>query len=177
MAGETDYRKFYDDETYLLDAGSHFRETGQLDAADFYMLLMWKANRAKNYHRKRMKRQAGSFDAAVAAIAVDIHRAADGKGRLQVLMDKWLFALPTATAILALLYPDEFTVYDWRVCGELPGQSYKPWRAFSDGLWNSYQAFVRSVIQATPRGLSLRDKDRYLIGRSIRKELEQECMA
>ena len=31
-------------------------------------------------------------------------------------MTKWAFRLPTASAILTVLYPDVFTVYDRRVC-------------------------------------------------------------
>jgi hypothetical protein len=174
MVDETDYRKFYDDEEYLLEVGRRFRKTGNIDAADFYMLLIWKANRAKNYHRDRLKHKSGSFQAAVSDIASEIFTNTERKVRLQILMEKWVFALPTATAILALLYPDDFTVYDWRVCGEV-GRTYKPWLGFSAKLWNEYEQFIEAVIDETPQGLTLRDRDRFLIGRSIRKGVEQDC--
>jgi hypothetical protein len=174
MGDNTDYRVFYSDEGYLMEAGQRFRKSGEISAADFYMLLMWKANRAKNYHRERLKQKAGTFDAAVANIASDLFASTESKRRLQALMEKWEFALPTATAILTLLYPDDFTVYDWRVCDEV-GQTYKPWRGFSDKLWSEYEQFVKAVIKNTPNGLTLRDRDRFLIGRSIRKGVERDC--
>lgn len=51
--------------------GQRFRESGTLDPVDFYMMLAWKANRAKNYHRERLKRLSkSSFEYAVSQIAL-----------------------------------------------------------------------------------------------------------
>jgi len=179
MTDETDYLKFYDDERYLLDVGRRFRASGNIQAADFYMLLMWKANRAKNIHRDRLKRMGdGSFEAAVARIASGLHASTERKQRLSILMEKWKFALPTATAILTILYPDDFTVYDYRVCAEVK-QRYTPWLSFSDKLWDKYEQFQAAVISETnkaPEELrTLRDRDRFLTARSIRREIEKEC--
>jgi hypothetical protein len=171
MADETDYRKYYDDEAYLMAAGDHFRQTGKIDAADFYMLLMWKANRAKNYHRDRLKDKAGSFQAAVSSIASELHSSTGQKEKLEILLGKWGFALPTASAILTILYPDDFTVYDYRVCREV-GRPYKNWLG-----WDEYDQFKKAVIANAPKDFSLRDKDRFLIGRSSRKDIERDCAA
>ncbi len=89
-------------------------------------------------------------------------------------MVAWEFALPTATAVLTLLYPDDFTVYDVLVCRELQWD-YHPDRYFSAKLWSDYQAYKEAVIKAAPSDLSLRDKDRYLIGRAYRKAVETDC--
>jgi hypothetical protein len=173
---EIDYRKFYDDELYLIDeVGPRFRETGALEPADFYTLLIWKAERVKNHHKKRLTGIAGSFETAVRQIASELHNNSTDKHRLELLLEKWWFSLPTATAILTILYPDTFTVYDWRVCDEV-GIDYEPWcsRSFSDALWSHYELFKQAVINQTPAHLSLRDKDRFLIGRSTRKSIEQD---
>jgi hypothetical protein len=89
-------------------------------------------------------------------------------------MVAWEFALPTATAVLTLLYPNYFTVYDVLVCRELQWE-YHPDRYFSAKLWSDYQAYTQAVIKAAPANLSLRDKDRYLIGRAYRKAVETDC--
>jgi len=168
MEDKIDYRKFYDDEQYLLDVGQAFRKGEPLDAVDFYMMLVWKANRAKNYHRERLKRISGkAFKEAVSMIASGLRDRSEAADRLELLMREWGFALPTATAILTLLYPDEFTVYDVLVCNEL-GWIYRPYLSFSSKLWSDYLAYKRAVIEATPADLSLRDKDRFLIGRAYR---------
>jgi hypothetical protein len=178
LGDDTDWAKYYDDETYLLDwVGKNFRETGKLAAPDFYMILIWKEERAKNRHKARLKRISGaSFEAAVQNIASELYTIPDRKPRLELLMNRWWFLLPTATAILTILYPDEFTVYDWRVCDELKCD-YEPWcsRTFSDALWDHYAEFEKSVSEAVPSQIRLRDKDRFLIGRSNRKSIENDC--
>ncbi len=174
---ETDYRKFYNNERYLLDeVGPRFREIGALEPADFYTLLIWKAERAKNHHKKRLTKIAGSFENAVHQIASGLHENTNHKHRLEVLLNKWRFSLPTASATLTILYPDAFTVFDWRVCEEV-GLDYEPWctRYFSEALWSHYETFKQAVINQTPAQLSLRDKDRFLIGRSTRKSIEHDC--
>lgn len=172
MDDQQNYLDYYDNETYLLRVGDGFRRTGKIEPADFYMILVWKANRAKNYHRDRLKDIAGSnFATAVSTMAFDLFCATEKKQRLEVLLEKWKFALPTASAILTILYPDDFTVYDYRVCREI-GRAYRNWLG-----WIEYEQFEESVIDAAPKELKLRDKDRFLIGRSIRKDIERDCAA
>lgn len=160
----------------LDEVGPRFRKTGELSAADFLTILIWKAERAKNRHKKRLKKICGgTFEDAVHQIASGLQQSTSHKSRLELLIKKWWFLLPTATAILSLLYPEDFTVYDWRVCDEL-GCDYEPWcsRDFSDALWDHYQSFKQAVISQAPAELSLRDKDRFLIGRSTRKSIEAD---
>jgi hypothetical protein len=84
-----------------------------------YLILDWKSSRARTRHRSRLAGIAGSFNAAVGEIAADLHAAASPEQRLGVLLTKWGFRLPTASAILSILYPDIFTIYDIRVCNAL----------------------------------------------------------
>jgi|SRR5215469_1869937 len=175
MTHETDYLRFYDTEAYLLDVGRSYRESGTLTAADFYMLLAWKANRVKYRHRDRLKRRAGSFEAAVKTIATELHATTDPRRRLQILMQTWGFPLTTATVILTILYPDEFIVYDYRLSQEV-GQWCSE-AGFSNQVWSEYERFQAAVISTAPRDLSLRDKDRFLTARSIRTQIERDCTA
>ena|SRR2546425_10517940 len=138
MAAEKNYLDYYDDETYLLRVGERFRQTGKIEPADFYMILVWKANRAKNYHRDRLKDIAGgSFETAVSTIASELFSATEEKLRLEILLGKWKFALPTASAILTILYPKDFTIYDYRVCKEV-GRPYRSWLG-----WDEYVQFKK----------------------------------
>jgi hypothetical protein len=179
MEAEIDYLKFYDDEWYLLnEVGPSFRRTGELDVVDFYMMLVWKSNRAKNYHVKRLKKIAdGTLENAVSQIAKGLWTYTDRKQRLRLLMDKWWFSLPTASAILTLLFPDEFTVYDYRVRMEVGLKSDLSQRVFSDAMWAEYEDYQSRVENVAPSHLNLREKDRYLTARSIRKEAEADCIA
>jgi hypothetical protein len=115
-----DYRNYHQIERYLLEeVGPRFRKSGKLPAFDFYLILVWKANRAKSKVRRRLEKKCGNFDLAVKMIARSIHQADEPKEKLRILMSDWGLLLPMATAILCILYPDEFTIYDRRVCESL----------------------------------------------------------
>lgn len=165
-----DYLKFYDLEKYLLDeVSTRFRETGDICPIDFYLIITWKANRAKTRVRDRLNKQPGGFAEAVKGIAASLHASACPMRTLEVLMKEWGFHLPIASAILTILYPDDFSVYDIRVCEQLGAFKKLADRQFSDGLWKDYQRFLNGVKATAPERLSLRDKDRYLWGRSFYK--------
>ena len=171
-----DYAKIYDLESYLFsEVGPRFARTGELRPADFYMIVIWKANRAKTKVRDRLNRKAGGFSGSVTKIALALHVATSSMERLKIMMHDWCFALPMATAILTVLYPDDFSVYDVRVCGQLKGEFEKlAYRQFSSRLWNDYQTFLRAVDAAVSDGRSLRDKDRFLWGRSFYQAVERD---
>jgi hypothetical protein len=176
-----DYLDYYNDEHYLLDkVGPRFRKTGNLEPSDFLMILVWKANRAVGHHIKRLQERGEcSFNEAVSRIAQSLHSCTRPKEKLQLLITKWWFALPTATAILTILYPEEFTVYDVIVCEELK-HKYRPQLYASDSPWEEYEAYQAKVLSTAPSELSLRDKDRWLTGHHYyewlkKKELELGC--
>lgn len=168
-----DYRKYVYDEHYLLtEVGPRFRQTGALDPIDFLMILVWKANRAVSHHTRRLEAKGKcSFNEAVKRIADSLHSLGGRRERLELLVFEWDFALPTATAILTLLYPEEFTIYDIVVCGEL-NHVYRPNVYGRETLWREYECYHSQVISTAPAELSLRDKDRWLTGRSYHKWLE-----
>jgi hypothetical protein len=64
---------------------------------------------------------------------------------MRALLTKWGFRLPTASAILAVLYPDKFTVYDIRVCDVLGDFRALGDRTWSAETWREYQRFVDAV--------------------------------
>lgn len=170
-----DYRKFSNLERYLLDeVGPHFAKTGHISPLDFYMIIIWKANRAKTHVLRRLSKQKGGFDAAVKSLAASVRASNEPKRRLEILMGQGGFRLPMASAILTILYPDEFSVYDYRVCEQLGAFGELANRGYSDRLWDDYQQFLSALRKATPDGLSLRDKDHYLWGRSFYQAVEKD---
>lgn len=172
----TNYLKYYDLERYLFEeVGPSFRSSGTLDPVDFYTILIWKANRAKTRHRDRLSKHAAGFEGAVQEIASELHGCPDRKGKLSFLIgDKWKFRLPTASAILTVLYPDDFTVYDVRVCNALGDHSGLDQKSDFDEMWAGYERFIGQVRDTTPAGLSLRNKDRYLWGKSFYADVQKD---
>jgi hypothetical protein len=173
------YLRYYDLEKYLFnDVRLRFEREARIDHVDFYLILIWKANRAKNITRDRLAREAGSFPEAIERIAVALSVAKENQAKLKVLMDKpWNFRLPTASAILTVLYPEEFTVYDERVCEALPSFKKLGDRRCDDAMWNEYLEFKHAVESCTPPDLCLRDKDRYLFGKSFYEQARKDAGA
>lgn len=84
-----------------------------------------------------------------------------------------------ASAILTVLWPDEFTVYDSRVCGQLrdlgaPDFSNLAHTTVDGKRWAGYQEFVLAVKANAPAELSLRDKDRWLWARSAAEQVQAD---
>jgi hypothetical protein len=173
---EVDYRQYYDLEPYLFNTvRPRFAEQGYLDAFDFFCIVIWKANRAKSKIAKKLLALAKetNLDAAVRKLTTGLAQQTTARDRLRYLWEAWEFYLPMASAILAVLYPEEFTVYDWRVGDELGFHDLGNLSNFED-LWPRYEEFKRKVEESTPTELSLRDKDRYLWGKSFERQLKSD---
>jgi hypothetical protein len=169
------YAKFYHLEHYLLEeVGPRFRLRGTIDSIDLFMIFVWKANRAKTRVRDKLKgRAGGSFSNAASEIARALSTAKDQKERLAILMRDWGLRLPMASAILTILYPENFTVYDVRVCKVLR-ITHRDLR-FSDKCWKEYENYKDAVCKNTPSNLSLRDKDRFLWGKSFLEDVKRDA--
>lgn len=177
MPNSMDYLSQYDLEKYLFESvSSRFRNDGYLYAYDFFCIIIWKANRAKTKIAKRLMEYSSfsNLDEAAFELTKGIGEAIDHKERLRYLMKEWGFQLPMATAILTVLYPDDFTVYDIRVCDELKDYHRLKNLFKFESIWSNYLDYKNKVISETPQGLSLRDKDRYLWGKSFSKQLEYD---
>ena len=169
-----DYGAYYDLETYLFGTVTQrFRDWGYLAARDFFCIVIWKANRAKSRVRPTMMTRAkADLETAVYQLTTGLAGLPVGEARLRYLIEAWGLRLPMASAILTVLYPDEFTVYDVRVCDILRDSQLGDFHGLAEmtqfaRLWPRYQAFRAAVAAAAPPGLSLRDQDRYLWGRSF----------
>ncbi len=171
-----DYLKYYRLETYLFgEVNESFRLKGCLTAEEFFCIVIWKANRAKSRIAKRIKAGGCSLEAGVKTLTGALHAAATHKERLRILLEDWSFRLPMASAILTVLYPDDFTIYDVRVCEQVKFDDQTGSTDF-DKVWDSYQKFTESVKThpEVSAGLSLRDRDRWLWGKSFYEQLRAD---
>jgi len=169
-----DYLAYYNLEAYLFEVvRPRFHSQGELDAFDLFSIIIWKANRAKSKLARRLARKAGTLEEAAKQFTSDLFRAESAKARLLLAMEKWGFYLPMASAILSVLWPEEFTVFDVRVCDELD-KFHALGNAKSDRVWPGYCDYCKAVAREVPGPLTLRDKDRYLWGRSSANQLVQD---
>lgn len=167
-----DFRQYYYLESYLFDTvRPRFLKQGYLDAFDFFCIVIWKANRAKSKIAKKLVRVHSDLDVAVKTLTNGLALESNAKDRLHWLV-KAGFRLPMASAILTVFYPDDFTVYDQRVCGTLNSFHKLENCSNFDTLWDDYQKFKRKVEESSPSKLPLRDKDRHLWGKSFYDQLK-----
>lgn len=174
---DTNYRDYYDLEAYLFGKVTiRFENNRQLNAFDFFCIVIWKANRAKSRIASRLLNKNGTDDLenAVADLTGRLAAAEDHKTRLKILISDWKFRLPMASAILTVLYPRDFTVYDIRVCDLLGKFHNTQDRSKFDDLWSGYQNYVDAVRQEFPKNLDLREKDKWLWGKSFYDQLNND---
>lgn len=162
-------------ENYILkEVREKFNNVGYLSAFDFFCIIIWKANRAKTKIAERLLSYNSDLEQSVQGLTSKIFSAISDKDKLRVLIDEYKFRLPMASAILSLLYPDNFTIYDVRVCETLT--DYKGLDGVSnfEKLWLGYSDYIKSVRSYEPQDISLRDKDRFLWGKSFHEQLNSD---
>jgi hypothetical protein len=170
--------KLYDLERYLFeDVRNNFHQHGQLSAFDFFCIIIWKSNRAKTKIAQRLLKNGHDvkdLEAQVRKLTTTLFKTSQPKERLRILMVDWGFRLPMASAILAVLYPDDFSVYDVRVCDELKNHHKLQFKTNFEGIWEGYKTFLRDVSNTCPKSQSLRDKDRSLWAKSFERQLRRD---
>lgn len=169
-----DYIKYYDLEKYILtDVRKNFNRDKHLNAFDFFCIVIWKANRAKTKVAERLVKynKEKDIEKSVYDLTGKIYSAKDDKQKLKVLIEDYKFRLPMSSAILSMLYPDNFTIYDVRVCDTLT--AFKGLGEISnfEKLWDGYSKYIDSVKNYKPQNLTLRDKDRFFWGKSFYEQL------
>lgn len=81
-----------------------------------------------------------------------------------------------ASVILTVLYPEDFTVYNIRVCNIINDFFNLGNITNFSKLWTCYLLYKRKMIDSSPKELSLRDKDRYLWGKSFCDQLNKNIV-
>jgi hypothetical protein len=145
-----------------------------------FSIIIWKANRAKSKlaHRLLQRQKSKNLDAVSEEFTRALFEAASAESRLILAMDVWGFYLPMASAILTVLWPEDFTVFDTRVCEELASNQTEDFSKLGNKsgkqLWLKYLQYCDAVRKAAPEHLSLRDSDRFLWGRSAARQLADD---
>lgn len=168
------FARLYDEERHLFDVvGPRFRAEGSLGAYDLFFIVRWKANRAISKVARSLTKIGGTdIERAARELTRDVFTVATPEERFRVVSDKWRLRLPMASAILTVLYPEDFTVYDVRACEMLDQFRELASRVNIDARWRGYLEFKDAVERIAPAHLSLRDKDRHLWAKSRHQSLE-----
>ena len=166
------YTNYYDLENYILsDVGRSFRNHGQLNAFDFFCIIIWKDNKIKTKVARQLLARNSDIEKSVNELTRKIYSADSDRQRLWILIHEYKFRLTMASAILALLYPDNFTMYDPRICNTLKKNNRLAAIENFDTLWRGYSEYIQCIRNYGPQHLSLRDKNRLIWGESFYNKL------
>ncbi len=165
-----DYLKYYFLENYLFkEVKNNFEKRGYLTQEEFFSIVIWKSNRAKTAIKRKLLKF-GNLNKIVKKLTSEIFHTNDNKQKLELLIKSWKFSLPMATAILTVLHPQEFTIYDVRVRGQLG--IYKNFAGHKNQIERYFDEFLPKVRKASTQR-SLRNKDRELWGKSSYEDLKK----
>ncbi|MCB0513401.1 MAG: hypothetical protein KDC60_03120 [Bacteroidetes bacterium] len=142
----THYIKYYDLENYILkEVRDNLNINGHLTAFNFFCIVIWKANRAKTKIAQRLLKYNPDINQSVKDLTAKIFSATDDRQKLKVLIDDYQFRLPMSSAILSLRYPDNFSVYDVRVCNTLTNLRGLDTNTNFEKLWLGYKDYIDNV--------------------------------
>jgi hypothetical protein len=172
------FMNYYNLNDYLFQViNKRFHENGSLDAADFFCIVIWKANRVKSIIASRLLKIFKTLDDASRTITSHLHNEnISDYDRFQYLLGLG-FRLPMLSAILTVLFPERFLVYDYRICSHPEFYEFKKLENPSkdpQADWKLYQSYIHTVIINTPSWMSLRQKDQYLWGKSFALQLKND---
>lgn len=164
----TDYLKYYNLEEYLLgEVRDNFNKNGCLTPEEFFCIVIWKRNASKT----KIKRGIKEINKNIYTITSDIYKTEDRKQKLKILISIPNMGIAIASAILTVLYPKEFSVYDVRVGGQLGIK-----KEITD-CERYFKEFLPNIITTAEKvsgikNLSLRNADRILWGKSFHDNLK-----
>jgi hypothetical protein len=172
------YLKYYDLEMYIFTTvGEKFQKEGSISAEDFFCIVIWKANRAKSNIAKLLLKKFNTLEIAVRTITGFLRNEnISDYERFKYLLDNG-FRLPMLSTVLTVLFPERFTIYDYRVCSHPEFKKFEKLAykmVDTEKYWELYQDYKKAVIRMTPSSMNLRQKDQYLWGKSFVIQLKED---
>ena len=175
------YLEYYWLEKYIeKKVKSAFVENNFLTAEQFFSIIFWKSKRPA----KRIR--AGLLNVAIKELTEAIDKEKDHDAKLDILLKRDGFDIAMASAVLTILYPKIFTVYDYRVRDQLNKRIEKLNKGSKTKLEKVrdlstvsnrqekkklYWEYVE-LVRSAGTELSLRDCDRALWAKSWYEDLQ-----
>lgn len=155
------FKKYYpfEFENYLFEkVTKNFQKNQSLTKEEFFSIIIWKRNASKTKIRNTIK----DSGKTVFEITHSLFEAKNNKQRLQSLTSIKNIGVSIASAILAVCYPDDFTVVDYHVVASLKRRGIEI-QGKPDSNKNDYLDYVEKCKKFKGK-LTLRNFDRALWG-------------
>lgn len=156
------YLALYDLENYLFEVvGPEIRKRGYINFEEFYNICMWKSSRQKKNYLKNQEK--------IEKITKEAFKEKDELLKIEKLRSLDGVEIPTASAILTIVFPDKYGVIDIRCAEILEGYGIK--KTMTTNNWLRYLEVIRQL--ARDNNLTPRDIDKILFAMH-REKLEKE---
>jgi len=160
---QTDFKKYielYNLEDYIFNVvGPQIKERGYMFFADFYKIAMWKSVRQKQKYLQNKDRIE-----SVSKEAFGLNNEAE---KIEKLCSLSGVGIPTASAILTIVYPTNYGVIDVRCIEMLQMLKYPIKKTITKNNWLKYLEIIRGIAKEnhiTPREV---DKALFAMHREI----------
>ncbi len=141
------YLEFYDLEYFLFNnIGKQVKRKGYLDFDDFFAIAMWKSNRQKPNYLKNKD--------SIKSISKLAFRENDESKKIELLCSLSGVGIPTASAILTVVFPERYAIIDIRCVEMLKKLGFKLSNNMSVNNWIEYLKTMRGLAKKyniTPR--------------------------
>lgn len=155
----------------------HNRHRHYLTPEHFFAIIFWKSIRPRELIKDGLWTTNKLLNAPVKKLTNEIFKAKD-KEKLSILLKRRGFDVAMASAVLTVLYPKRFTIYDYRVWNQVKKDGDpKNISRTKKGQKLYFDQYIKRVLEkgrqiANSQNLSLRDCDRLLWAKSWHKELK-----
>ena len=143
------YLKLYSLEDYLFDIlGPQIKKRGYIKFDEFYRICMWKSSRQKPNYIKNKK--------VVEKITKKAFLEKDEKEKINILCSMKGVGIPTASAILTIVFPNKYAIIDIRCMEILLKLKLLKSKNISINTWIDYLSVTRFLAKennTTPRNI------------------------
>ena len=169
MENLNSYKKYYFLEDYLFgEVSNNFNKNHCLTTEEFFAIVIWKRNASKT----KIKNGLLNKNKSVNDLSIEICKAKTPQEKLNILTSIPQIGISIASAILAVCYPNDFTIVDIRACNSLQKEPFCvadfPYERFvfkNDASKKLYLRYVDKCKElSSQKGFCLRDFDRILFG-------------
>lgn len=154
--GKIDFKKYiqlYSLEDHLFNiVGPQIKKRGYMTFDDFYKIAMWKSARQKPKYLQNKS--------SVESISKEAFSLSDESERMENLCSLKGVGIPTASAILTIVYPDNYAVIDVRCIEMLQELGYSIKKTITLNNWLKYLDIVRKI--AKENSITAREVDKAL---------------
>lgn len=153
---EIDYKKYielYNLEDYLFNVvGPKIKERGYIVFDDFYKIAMWKSVRQKQKYLQNKD--------SIKSVSKEAFGLNNESEKIEKLCSLSGVGIPTASAILTIIYPANYAVIDVRCIEMLQMLKYPIKKIITINNWLKYLEIVREIAQENH--ITARDVDKAL---------------